>query len=391
MHTPLTYELGKLELVIKSLQVRKEDRGQTILFEFGKDLQDTLRNEVNTIKKNFVHEVFNFDDELHLQRYIQFHQQELVRILDSLQHPDRVREDLATSEDTIYGIRMIEDLLNFIERHFTRYFNQDTKAPESYIALAGSDLLNVIPYYQEALQNQNIESGLIALVLAPLRKFIEHTSTGKLTYRDIMYVREVGKEVKRILGIRKPLREESIQSIFVYLNYNTIRYFNYYTRYWVEQVKTLESVPAKIEKFSFALKNINQIQIKPGVAYNPIYPSLKEQLVDWITEEISYLERLLALTQKNLLSSGAIPTDFKVQTDLSLSQLAYMLRIFIDSKIIQNKNLSDILRFVSKCYQVKHQNISYESFRVRYYNPEESIRKGVRSILLQLVDYINKT
>lgn len=394
MHTPLTYELGKLESVIKALLASSKDT-TTMLFEFGADLRHILRSEAEAIKKNLVHEVFNIEDELHLQRYIQFHQQELVRLYDLVephyqqQSADNLDDNIDV-EDRAATKRTIEELLHFIERHFTHYFNQDAKAPEAYIALTGEALIKAMNEYHDELKKGDVNDRLIALVLAPLRKFIERIGSGKLTYRDIMYVREVGKELKRRLIPGNFKLHESIRYTFLYLNYNTIQYFNYYTGYILDQVKTVDNVPEKIEKLSYILKTINQTQVKPGIAYNSVYPPLKEQLVDWITEEIAYQERTFQLTQK-LMPSGSLPGDFKIQLDMSLSQLAYMLRIFIDMKVIQNKNLSDILRFFSRSYQVRQQNISYESFRVRYYNPEESVRKSVRSLLLQLVDYINRS
>lgn len=393
MHTPLTYELGKLESVIKALLASNKDT-TAMQFEFGADLRHTLRSEADAIKKNLVHEVFNIEDELHLQRYIQFHQQELVRLHDLVEpHHLLPAGNLDSSidvEDRAATKRTIEELLHFIERHFTRYFNQDAKAPEAYIALTGEALVKAMNEYNDELKKGNVNDRLIALVLAPLRKFIERMGSGKLTYRDIMYVSEVGKELKRRLIPGNSKLHESIRYTFLYLNYNTIQYFNYYTGYILDQVKTSDNAPEKIEKLSYVLKTINQTQVKPGIAYNSVYPPLKEQLVDWISEEIAYQERTFQLTQK-LMPSGSLPGDFKIQLDMSLSQLAYMLRIFIDMKMIQNKNLSAILRFFSRSYQVRQQNISYESFRVRYYNPEESVRKSVRSLLLQLVDYINRS
>jgi hypothetical protein len=393
MHTPLTYELGKLESVIKALLASSKD-ATTMLFEFGADLRHTLRSEAEAIKKNLVHEVFNIEDELHLQRYIQFHQQELVRLHDLVEpHHQPSADNLDSNidvEDRAVTQRTIEELLHFIERHFTRYFNQDAKAPEAYIAITVDALIKAMKEYHEELKNGDVNDRLIVLVLAPLHKFIERMGSGKLTYRDIMYVSEVGKELKRRLIPGNSKLHELIRYTFLYLNYNTIQYFNYYTGYILDQVKTSDNAPEKIEKLSYILKTINQTQVKPGIAYNSVYPPLKEQLVDWISEEIAYQERTFQLTQK-LMPSGSLPGDFKIQLDMSLSQLAYMLHIFIDVKVIQNRNLSDVLRFFSRSYQVRQQNISYESFRVRYYNPEESVRKSVRSQLLQLLDYINKT
>jgi len=392
MHTPLTFELGKLEQVITKLVASRKEH-QTYLFDSENDLSQTILNEANVVKKNFVHEVFNIEDELHLQRYIQFHQQELVRLHDLLESYHRAQQsniNQIESKDVAIAKHALEELLHFIERHFTNYFNLDAKAPESYIALTARSLVDAMHQYQEDFEKKDVDKNLITLALAPLRKFVEHTADGRLTYRDIIYVKEVSRELAKRLNSRNNALQEALRNTFLYLNYNTISYFNYYTGYILEQVKSVDNTPDKIEKLSYILKTINQVPVKPGIGYNSVYPALKQQLVDWISEEIAYQEKSFHFAQK-LTSSGPLANDFKIQVDMSLSQLAYILRIFVDLKLIQNKNLSDILRFFSKSCQVKQQSISYESFRVRYYNPEDSVRKSVRSILLKLVDYINNS
>lgn len=74
-----------------------------------------------------------------------------------------------------------------------------------------------------------------------------------------------------------------------------------------------------------------------------------------------------------------------------VSQLAYLLRVFVETKIIHNKNVSEVIRFNSRFFLTKRlESISYESFRVRYYNTEDTTKRSVRNIHLQMVDHINK-
>ncbi len=392
MPTPLTNELEKLERITGKW--KNEAPQSWSLFE-GEEWKEALRTEVEQVKKSFIHEVFSLQDELHLQRYIQFHQQELIRIIDHLQHQQQqlLALDYPSHQATLlsYTIKYIDELLTFIELHFTRYFQQDTKAPESYIAIAGKEVIQKMTELEAILQHQDADPYLIELALNPLRKFIDKISTSSITYRDIIFAKEIIKDLSKITTSLQTLklRNEELQLLFISLNYNSVSYFNYYTLYLQDQVKSLDSPPDQIAKLSFLMKKINQTQVKQGIGYLSTKTPLKEQLVDWISEEIAYHEKMLQFNQKNI-SAGTVSNDFKLQTDLSLSQLAYLIRIFIDSNVLQNKNLSELLRIVSRSTQVKKQNIAFDSFRTRYYNPEESTRKSVRSFLLQLVDFINK-
>jgi hypothetical protein len=395
MNAPLKYELEKLEQVIANDLLAVRERDVHIVKEQLESLRNILQDETERIKKKFVHEIYAFEDERHLERYIQLHQQELIRLMDQLASI-RNHENLANNQEYHELYRhacwAVEELLSFIERHFTKYFDQDTKAPESYISLAGSDIVKSFGELQDRLKDLNADIYLIDLVLHPMKKFIENIPTGQISYRKIIYVKEIQKDLYRIISSTKSEStiDDDLRLEMLYLNYNTIKYFRYYTNYVVAQLEGVDSSSGRIERLSYLLKMVNQTQVKPGVGYNKTILTLKEQLADWIAEEVFYLEKMYKLNEKNATGT-TLADDFKLKTEMSVSQLAYLLRVFIETKVINNKNVSDLIRFFSRFFQTKRlESISYESFRVRYYNTEDGTKRSVRNMLLLMVDYINK-
>jgi hypothetical protein len=395
MNAPLKYELEKLEQIIANDLLAAREKDVHIMKEQFESLKNILQDETDRIKKKFVHEIYAFEDERHLERYIQLHQQELIRLMDQLASI-RNNENVANNQDyhELYRLacRAVEELLTFIERHFTKYFDQDTKAPESYISLAGSDIVKSFGELQDRLKDLNADIYLIDLVLHPMKKFIENIPMGQISYRKIIYVKEIQKDLHRIIDSIKDegTIDDDLRLEMLYLNYNTIKYFRYYTNYVVAQLESVDSSSGRIERLSYFLKMVNQTQVKPGVGYNRTIHTLKEQLAEWIAEEVFYLEKMHKLNEKNAAGT-ALADDFKLKTEMSVSQLAYLLRVFIEARIINNKNVSDLIRFFSRFFQTKRlESISYESFRVRYYNTEDGTKRSVRNMLLLMVDYINK-
>ena len=393
MNAVLKYELEKLEHVITNELLAVREQGVHITPDQLDSRKNILRDETDRIKKKFVHEIYAFDDERHLERHIQLHQQELIRLMDQLAKVmDSANDDQYYHELHRLACTAVEELLTFIERHFTKYFDQDTKAPESYITLAGSDIVKTYGELQDHLTQLKADALLIDLVLYPMKKFIETIPTGQITYRKIIYMKEIQKEIQRIINFRKDENsiDDSLRAELLYLNYNTIKYFRYYTNYVVAQLETVDSSSGRIERLSYFLKMVNQTQVKPGVGYNRTIHSLKEQLAEWIAEEVFYLEKMHKLNEKNAAGT-ALAEDFKLKTEMSVSQLAYLLRVFIETRFINNKNVSDLIRFFSRFFQTKRlESISYESFRVRYYNTEDGTKRSVRNMLLLMIDYINK-
>lgn len=400
MNSALKYELEQLEtLLSEKLPKAREGAGSKI--GDYEEIKRHLADEVERIKKRFVHEVFAFGDERHLERYIQLHQQELIRIADELSTrtkasymPAETPEEPQVLALLQYAYHLGEDLLLFIERHFTKYFDQDTKAPESYIALAGGDVVKSLHPLREQLQKLNADEALVELVLAPVNNLIESIPGSRITYRKFIYVKEIQKELRRTISTGRMGDDlnEDLRLLLLYLNYNSIKYFRYYTNHIGGLLNDTDPSPDRIERLSYILKMINQSQVKPGVGYNRTMRTLKEQISDWLSEEIAYLERIHQLNAKNSRIDTAMSETFKLRTEMPVAQLAYLLRIFVETKIVHNQNVSELIRFFSRFFLTKRlENISYESFRVRYYNVEDSTKRNVRNILLSMVDYINKT
>jgi hypothetical protein len=86
-----------------------------------------------------------------------------------------------------------------------------------------------------------------------------------------------------------------------------------------------------------------------------------------------------------------MPTDFKLNFDLSVSMLAYMFRAFTETGVIQNKNASELIRFLTKYAKTKRsESISYESFRIKYYSVESGTKDAVKKMLQSIINFINK-
>src|SRR5262245_28029951 len=119
----IKYELQEIERIISESEQKPEIRKSVI-----NTLNQQLSLEVERIKNKLIHEVFSFEDERHLERYIQFHQSALIGLLDKLNLYAQTKQH----NQELYKIitQHLDAILRFIERHFAKYFDQDSKAPE---------------------------------------------------------------------------------------------------------------------------------------------------------------------------------------------------------------------------------------------------------------------
>lgn len=382
MYPNVKYELRDLERLIL------HERGQTDLFR-----PESVGAEVERIKRTLIHEVFTFEDERHLERYIQYHQQALIRLMDrtALFFNDSGSE-LPQFHQEYYSA--LEGLLRFIERHFTRYFDQDAKAPEGYIALARKDARGHLKKLKKELLDRNVDPRLSDAVLYSIKKVSEKNPRREITYRKVLYANEVREELYQLFQRRSEKEDinEELRLAIYYLNCNSIKVFAYHASYFDQLLTGDESRAEKIEKLSFALKRINQAQVKPGIYYNKDTPSIKEQLCSYLTQEIEYLEKLQNLNHNPTVKpSDLLLQGFKLKLDISVSQLAFLIKVFVETQIIQNKNITEVLRFLARYAITKRsESVSYDSFRAKFYNIETGTKEAVRNLLFTMIRYIDK-
>ena len=73
-------------------------------------------------------------------------------------------------------------------------------------------------------------------------------------------------------------------------------------------------------------------------------------------------------------------------TELTVSQLGVFIRLLTDCKLIQHPNQTELLKLVAGCLATtKTAQISAESLRVRYYNPDRASVAIVKEYLLRML------
>ena len=81
----------------------------------------------------------------------------------------------------------------------------------------------------------------------------------------------------------------------------------------------------------------------------------------------------------------------KIMLSISVAQLAYIFKVLVDMGTIKNKNVSDVMRFIIKNISTpKAQDISFDSLKTKYYQPEHSTKQFFHDFLIQQLNYVRK-
>lgn len=96
---------------------------------------------------------------------------------------------------------------------------------------------------------------------------------------------------------------------------------------------------------------------------------------------------------KEKLPSANVTVDEsgKITTPLSVAQLAYTLRVLIETGTLETDNLSNLFRFASEHISTTRQEeISFDSIRNKFYKPATATKEAVLDLFVKQVSYIRK-
>lgn len=386
----LQYELEVLEnFVSKTLHPAHLKQVSSFVSQIPQ-WRELVASETERIRKQFVYTVFN-SKERQRELYIQHHQVQLIRLADQLfqylaiKNPKSIyqtgKDDLITA---IYKetFRCTEDLLNYIEQYFTSYFDKEADVPRVYLLLNQRSLRSSIKTLRVKLAGLNENADFIDVLLTPMSAFCQKK---RASYRELIYI----KDVLRTLTACEAIGE--VKDLLVSMNFNSCTLVSQWIGEMVNMLNSLPETKDRTAQLSKWQKDINQIPVKPNIALKPNCVSLRDQLSQWITEEIQYLEtrqRLLSVAPA-LKVSSSINDEEKLNFSVSVNVLAILVRAAHESKLILNKHGTTVFNTVSKFSStLQTKNPGAKSMDKKSHDPERSHKAKAISALQDMIRLI---
>lgn len=358
----------------------------------------SIEDEVQRIKKVFRDRLFQMTDEKLLEHYIQRHQDFIIKLANRVasaldknhQLTDEISPGHTRSNLCKVLLNALEELLTFIERHCSKYFDLDQRISDAYSFLSVKEFEEDYKNLKELLTSKKVDGEMIRIILFPLHQFITDKEKQSITFRRLIFLKYLVKDIQRLIkNFPKESLSNALYEHMFYLNFNG----HYFVNYTIDRIRTelqnLTTVRDQLDLLSHTLKSLNQIQVKPSFGLKHNRDSLRDQLLKWLKEEIYYIEKKHQLSLMIPPASQAQEPEatYKIKTSLSVPQLAYSIKLLKESGVIMNENKTELIRFFSKHFSsVNNKNISTESFRGKYFTNERSTIVSVRDLLKELID-----
>jgi len=326
------YELQLFDYIISEYFNSKSKKPQLSKLEFL-EWQKDLVSEEERIKQSFMRLAFGNNDDKIIERQIQLYQQKLILISNhisqqvgylSIEYELQLKKEDYLSKFGLIFIECITALLTFIEKHFTKYFSQDSQIPTSYFINSQHQLTNQLAKIKKLTKRKKIDAALIKIITHHIDSFIDNSK--KASYRKLIYCKTFLQETEVMLsrdmkGIR--LEKQFITNL-IYLNFNAFAIYNYIGIRIKKNYQSKSTYKEQLLLLQLFKKLINQSQVKPEFEFNQGVESLKSSLINWLEEELFFFKerRQLAIQfRQNHNVTNKKASNTKIYSTLSVGHL----------------------------------------------------------------------
>lgn len=330
-------------------------------------------------------DIFEISKNMDKQQYVQVNHAMLIRLLNRL-HSYKQTKGLSDKILNLYNIISghLETALDFIEDFFSNYIDRNEKVPAGYLTLSIEELARQLEVLRLTFKPNNMEGILQNILVNNFNKFCSKKICG-VTYNELVYQKDLMNE---LLDKEISTSEISIRKILFYFNFNDDDYVAYFYEKLNALLEKLSTKKEKIIALRFEQKNINQLPARLNCYFSSMMPSLKEQVNQWIEEEIKFIET--EQIPETLIKTDN-ETDNKIHTTLSVAKLALLIKLMVIDKIITNRVVAHVLRIMIKTVTtLQKENVAFGSLETKYHNPDRGTISAVKDMLFRWINILNK-
>jgi len=288
------------------------------------------------------------------------------------------------------------DSLVYLQQHFTVYFDKEQQLPLAYRLQEQKSLEQQLHFITAQWQKTSICPQLQSIVLTPVQHFINAQPIQACSFQQLDYLRNLLTALSATGSLYTgESANRNIIDLLIGLNFNDAALLQYIMQYLYRHINNTGMPHDQAAQWALYEKHFAQLYTAYSgtQALHQGSPSAKEALIGMIQQEIKYLnqqQNSLAAIYGSQATAAAAPKS-TVLTTLSVSQLAVLFRLFIDCKIIEHSNQSELFRMVAGAFKTtRAARISADSLSSKFYSPDTAAINIIKEHLHQMLTQLRK-
>lgn|GEM_PF-2748279 len=274
-----------------------------------------------------------------------------------------------------------DTILFFLETKFGSFLNETLP-----ISDLGKEKLctQCMPIIEAAVSNLKIlVSRKLFITMQPL---LEPDCSNNYTIYCAGYIAQFWQNWENdFVKSRDRYEEDDIINFLISQNFNSPLFFEVVTGYIIGELHQEDDPIIQRQVLESHAKRLTLLPVRIGNPYRHDFPFINVLLEKWLAIEMKQCRKKVKAydPQQQSISPKSVP---KLETNLSVAQIAYLFKILNQSGIIINKTQMDMLQAVTKSFSTKKtDNIALESLHNKYYNVEDKTKESVKELLEKII------
>ncbi len=341
----------------------------------AKELKDVLKTQ---LLRDTLYNKTEKEIELLVERY----QIKVAGLLNLLFHYQQ-HESITPGLKNFFGsvAAELETIIVLLQNDYGRHFNWDLDLPLSLRLRKAHEIKKQWKLLFKIVSDQETNTHLVN-VLDQSIKGLHHLQEGPaISYRQVSYFKNLLKEISGYASTpTSPSVYTSLTELLISWKFNDLAFIREVCSEIRIEMEKKESDECRLEFLRGFQKQLGQLLEQNIIPFHAAQPSAKQVILDWIGQELAYLQVVVALPEKKEAQE-----EVKMHTSLSVPVLALLTRLLKDSGMITNSNHTEILKFFTSHFTTQQKSeFSYDHMRTRYYQIEEGTKKKVYDYIMVL-------
>lgn len=359
-------------------------------------IEEQVARASKTVQRRLKEEIFCLLKKREIRLQIRKYHSNLVYLLDTVIENQKQNQPDSSGISSVTGllIKSIEELLSFVENRFAAYLSLEERVPLPYLMLSRNELLLKVGTLRKNWKGNASDRRVVTIVLDKLLEFVKSFSGRKVTYRQIIYQKELLKNLEDFKGSTEQVRFFSqLDELLIERNFNSEAYIRYLKCHLTDHLKAYELPGSKIDELLLCYKEFSQLPSGEKWSFDPCHQHLKYDMDNWFRQEIMYLERKLELEpgRTAVHSDGPGPAGHrnKIACDLSADQIGLILRGADETRLIRARSMNLVFQTVVPHLSTPFkEELSYGSVRSKSYNAEDRDKEIAIAALEKIIKKI---
>lgn len=325
-----------------------------------------------------------------IKRHIRYTQIECIHLLDLL--PDENSDHFVNPLQKLTR-SCLEQVLDYLFDAHSYHVDQDVYAPEQHLLRRQKQIADQLNVLKAGLKRKKVIPELQYIIAAAFERFVHLT---KATYHQLHYHSKLQQSIIKLCNqINNVQFDELLLEHLIYFSFNESAFVSFCKQQMIQDLDQMYQETLKYEKLCFFEKSLMAQQEKINFRFSSERPSVKSQLMAFVSAELNYYKRNYDFvaqkqTVNNFTQTGVTP--YRVKMNLSVDGLAYLVRLFCQSEVIEANPRSKLLEFISQHFQtagIGDKLLSAQSLGTKYKQVTQSTANGLRVLLNRMIKEID--